>query len=355
MKKSAAFPAFASMSFLPNVLAIRLYFTWCALILNLDIGRQLPSRELFKPPVDIGLSPGAHSSSQGIIETMGRMAKVVIIDDDMAMETLADGLIYRGYDAIRIKSASQAIKALDELAAADLIILDIIMSWPAGVRKRKLGGEHTAGMEILIQLRAKRKDLPVIVYSATQDESIISAIRAEPESAFLSKWNEHTVQDIADRIAKRLHLESSAPQSKVFIVHGQDDTTKFELKNYLQNSLGFAEPTILHEQPNRGRTIIEKFEDYAIASTLVFVLLTPDDRLADPLDSEELKYRARQNVVFEMGFFLAQLGRRSGRVILLHKGPIDLPSDISGIVYIDISHGIESAGELIRRELQNVK
>ena len=63
----------------------------------------------------------------------------------------------------------------------------------------------------------------------------------------------------------------------------------------------------------------------------------------------------RQNVIFEMGFFLAHLGRKSGRVILLHKGPIDLPSDISGVVYVDISHGIEAAGEAIRREVQNVK
>ena len=137
------------------------------------------------------------------------MPKIAIIDDDMAMETLADGLRYRHHEATRVKSATQALKVLGDLAALDLVILDIIMPWPAGTRRRKLGGDHTAGTEILMQLRAHRKDLPIIVYSATQDETIISAIRADPNSVFLSKWNEHTIQDIADRIAQMLHLEPS--------------------------------------------------------------------------------------------------------------------------------------------------
>lgn len=138
-----------------------------------------------------------------------------------------------------------------------------------------------------------------------------------------------------------------------FIVHGHDGLEKLALKNYLQNSLGFAEPIILHEQPSKGRTIIEKFEDYAARATLVFVLLTPDDKMYSPAETSDNgdKRQARQNVIFELGYFYAKLRRRSGRVILLHKGPLDLPSDISGIVYIDISDGITAAGEKIRSEL----
>ena len=140
----------------------------------------------------------------------------------------------------------------------------------------------------------------------------------------------------------------------VFIVHGQDDQTKFQLKNYLQNTLKFPEPTILHEQPSLGKTIIEKFEHYAARADVVFVLLTPDDLIADPEARNEAKRRARQNVIFEMGFFLGKLQRTSGRVILLYKGKLELPSDISGLIYVDIGNGIESAGEIIRRELQDV-
>lgn len=114
------------------------------------------------------------------------------------------------------------------------------------------------------------------------------------------------------------------------------------------------EPVILHEQSNRGRTLIEKFEQVSNDSDVVFVLLTPDDRIAQPNESDDDKRRARQNVIFEMGYFLGKLGRSSGKVILLYKGQLELPSDISGIVYINIDHGVEQAGEYIRRELREL-
>lgn len=58
-----------------------------------------------------------------------------------------------------------------------------------------------------------------------------------------------------------------------------------------------------------------------------------------------MKRRARQNVIFELGFFLGVLGRESGRVILLYVNPLELPSDLSGLIYIDVTNGIESAGK----------
>ena len=122
-----------------------------------------------------------------------------------------------------------------------------------------------------------------------------------------------------------------------------------QLKNYLQNTLGWPEPVVLREQPNSGRTLIEKFEDLAAPIDCVFVLLTPDDLTV--LSGSGERRRSQQNVIFELGFFFAQLGRRSGRTIVLHKGPNELPSDISGIVWIGIDNGIESAGEEIRREV----
>jgi predicted nucleotide-binding protein len=138
-----------------------------------------------------------------------------------------------------------------------------------------------------------------------------------------------------------------APQA--FIVHGHDEAALFELKNYLQNTLGWREPTILREQPNCGRTLIEKFEDLSGQVDCVFVLLTPDDVTASKTTNEPR--RSRQNVIFELGFFFAQFGRQSGRVIVLHKGPNELPTDIQGIVWIGIDGGIEKAGEELRREL----
>lgn len=135
---------------------------------------------------------------------------------------------------------------------------------------------------------------------------------------------------------------------EIFIVHGHDYQSALALKNYLQNTLKLPEPVILSEQPSHGLTIIEKFEHYAKDVDLVFALFTPDDFKGDSLTEG----RARQNVIFEFGYFLGSLGRRSGRVFLLYKGNVELPSDLHGIIYVDISGGIEAAGEQIRRELR---
>ena len=110
---------------------------------------------------------------------------------------------------------------------------------------------------------------------------------------------------------------------------------------------------ILREQPNCGRTLIEKFEDFSELIDCVFVLLTPDDAMTVTTTKEPR--RSRQNVIFELGFFFSQLGRRSGRVIVLHKGPNELPSDIQGVVWIGIDKGIDAAGEEIRREVAQFK
>ena len=147
-------------------------------------------------------------------------------------------------------------------------------------------------------------------------------------------------------------LKKGDKKMRTFIVHGHDDLMKYQLKNYLQNTLKMDEPIILSEQASGGLTVIEKFERYAEDTNLVFVLLTPDDKCVDEAKVGE---RARQNVIFEMGYFLGKLGRESGRVILLHKGKLDLPNDISGVVYIKIDNGIEAAGEQIRREIEELK
>ena len=108
---------------------------------------------------------------------------------------------------------------------------------------------------------------------------------------------------------------------------------------------------ILRDLPSHGRTIIEKFEDVAEHVDIVFVLLTPDDKAALSSAPNDVKRRARQNVVFELGYFFAKLQRLGGRVILLHRGGLELPSDIAGLGYVDIGNGIEASGEEIRREL----
>lgn len=84
---------------------------------------------------------------------------------------------------------------------------------------------------------------------------------------------------------------------------------------------------------------------------MVFVLMTPDDIAFSPRMSNGKKRRARQNVIFELGYFYAQMQRTSGKIIVLHKGNLELPSDISGIIYIDITEGINSKKDSLHKEL----
>ena len=116
----------------------------------------------------------------------------------------------------------------------------------------------------------------------------------------------------------------------VFLVHGHDDKTLHETARFLEKLK--QDVTILREQPNEGRTIIEKFEEYANVGFAV-ILLTPDDH-GGPIDSpqEEQNPRARQNVVFELGYFIGRLGRN--RVCALYAEGVEIPSDYSGVLYI---------------------
>ena len=92
-------------------------------------------------------------------------------------------------------------------------------------------------------------------------------------------------------------------------------------------------PIILHEQPNRGRTIIEKFTDYSNVGFAV-ILLSPDDLGYENNKMPILpKPRARQNVILEMGFFLGKLGRERVFVLYPDNAGLELPSDYSGVLY----------------------
>ena len=119
--------------------------------------------------------------------------------------------------------------------------------------------------------------------------------------------------------------------NEVFIIHGRDDGAKQTVARFLE-TLGL-EPLILHEQPDKARTIIEKVEDNADVEFAV-VLLTPDDVGSLHGEESNLKSRARQNVIFEFGYFIGRLGRQ--RVCSLTKGNVEIPSDYAGVLYIPL-------------------
>jgi predicted nucleotide-binding protein len=142
----------------------------------------------------------------------------------------------------------------------------------------------------------------------------------------------------------RRSVSESHSKNKVFIVHGRDEKFKQEICRLLEKL--DLEVIVLHERASQGRTIIEKLEYYSDVEFAI-VLFTPDDLggLADQNPSGFEK-RARQNVVFELGYLMGKLGREN-TCVLLHQ--LEPPSDIDGVVYISLGNQnwqIEMAKEM---------
>jgi len=135
-----------------------------------------------------------------------------------------------------------------------------------------------------------------------------------------------------DLVSKRV-ATSKKPldKNKVFIVHGHDESAQSKTARFVEK-LGL-EAIILHEKASSGRTIVEKIEHYSDVGFAI-VLYTPDDIGSVKGKAKELNGRARQNVVFEHGYLIGKLGREN--VVALVEEPIELPNDISGVVYINI-------------------
>lgn len=124
----------------------------------------------------------------------------------------------------------------------------------------------------------------------------------------------------------------SLNNKRVFIVHGHDELSKTKTARFIEK-LGF-EAIILHEMASKGMTIIEKIEANSDVGFAI-VLYSGDDRGNTEASAAkgDLNARARQNVVFEHGYLIAKLTR--SHVVPLVSGSVELPSDISGMVYAD--------------------
>lgn len=139
---------------------------------------------------------------------------------------------------------------------------------------------------------------------------------------------------IPTNIQEKIEIqEKKISTNKIFIVHGHNNEIKQTVARTITKLK--LEPIILHEQTEQGRTIIEKFEQNSSEVDFAIILLTADDEGKAKIEND-YKIRARQNVVFEMGYFIGKLGRE--KVFLLLENGVDKPGDLDGIVYIPIDN-----------------
>jgi predicted nucleotide-binding protein len=195
---------------------------------------------------------------------------------------------------------------------------------------KKVFGDKTEYIAKLNKIRFS----PSIIYSGMSDNlyhSSFASGKTELVNLFNVMLEDLNLSEVLETNEKA-EIDKSELSKNIFIVHGHNEEMK-------QSSARFIEkidlkPIILHEQANKGKTIIEKFTDYSNVSFAV-VLLSADDIAYNKNDKfENASFRARQNVIFELGFFIGKIGRES--VVVLHEmvENFEIPSDYNGVLYI---------------------
>jgi predicted nucleotide-binding protein len=199
----------------------------------------------------------------------------------------------------------------------------------ADMKIKKIFGENSDYRAILEKLRFS----PRYITNFTEEGSYVRSF-SSGKRKFLD-----LVQVMLEDVELTESIEGSSTiqnenviSDNIFIVHGHNNEMKESTARFIEK-IGLK-AIILHEQASNGRTIIEKFTDHSNVSFAI-VLLSADD-LAFKRDDkpENSMFRARQNVILELGFFLGKIGRE--RVVVLHEkvSNLEIPSDYSGVIYV---------------------
>lgn len=251
------------------------------------------------------------------------MATILFADNNADfIKTRSEFLIQDGHIII---SASNPAEARRQLAkgGVDLAILDIRMV--SEDDDRDVSG-------LTLAKETNHSAIPKIILT---DFPTVHAVREAlgpafdglpPAVDFIAKAEGPNA--LVDAIRNAL-IDMPTRAQDVFVVHGHDDISRETVARLIEH-LGLR-PIILRDQPARGRTLIDQIEYYSRVGFVV-VLLTPDD-VGYPKDKSEMKeYRARQNVIFELGFFVGKLGR--SRVCVLYQESVEILADYRGVLYI---------------------
>jgi predicted nucleotide-binding protein len=251
-------------------------------------------------------------------------------------EYLEDKLQYALVPARHFQDAVDLIGRPD---AFDVAVVDLSWTGDAtlGTRPR-----DNIGLKLVEQLyecnRTGQPHRPVIVLSQnyTKDPELVPLVVRKDALPVPKNYTPTGHQAIGGAIAYvSQHATGTGirqphpDRDKIFLVHGHDIGLLNEVARFLERLK--QTPVILREQPNAGKTIIEKFGDFASVGYAI-VLLTPDDRGAEVSSPfEKQQPRARQNVIFELGYFIGKLGR--DRVTALYAPNVEIPSDYSGVLF----------------------
>lgn len=118
----------------------------------------------------------------------------------------------------------------------------------------------------------------------------------------------------------------------IFIVHGHNEEMKQAVARVIEK-LQFK-PIILHEQANKGRTIIQKFIDHSNVGFAIVLMSADDYGYSKDEQADSARPRARQNVILELGFFLGKLGAERVVAIFEETDNFETPTDYDGVIFV---------------------
>jgi len=255
----------------------------------------------------------------------------------------------RTYDEVKLDLSEKRLfsQFIEPYEQGDPIIINGKTILLNDLERIKIAKTDEDSSKILPVVREEREKSNVIVIGGPSDEWYV-----------VSKGEDVTDELIKGppgykKPEKESENNDNRQSSSVFIVHGHDHELRNDVEIFLKE-IGL-EPIVLHRQPDEGLTIVEKLEKYADVG-YAFILLTPDDisfpvgDLQKPEKERILEYRARQNVIFEFGYFVGKLGRN--RVCCIYKEGTTLPSDIFGLLYKKVTTSIEEVGWSLIKELK---
>jgi predicted nucleotide-binding protein len=278
-------------------------------------------------------------------QSIGKTPKATILfadNEPYLLETSKEFLEKAGYAVIVATNPRDATRKL-ETGGIDVAILDLRLENDDDDKDRSglmLAKNVALSVPKIIitsfpsydyvreALRPQLDGLPVAVKFIARDEGLV-AIR----------------EALDDIISITSAQKAGVSQKyKVFVAHGHNLEIRDIVNDFLR-SIGL-EPISLSEEPDRGDTIIEKFERYSKDVNFAIALFSADDVGYAKNKMKDKRPRGRQNVVFEFGYFLAKLGRSRAR-LLVQQG-VEIPSNISGMLYIEMGSNSKWKNQLIR-------
>lgn len=161
--------------------------------------------------------------------------------------------------------------------------------------------------------------------------------------------NPHLLEGVLEELSGG--VSEPQPSRTVFVVYGHDTDARTELEAMLRR--WGCEPVMLDQLTSEGDTLIEKLERYGNDIAFSVVLATPDDEGHTRSRPDEHKFRARQNVVLELGMMLTKLGRKKVAILLKQpdEGVMERPSDLDGLIYIPFTDSVGDARVQLAKEM----